>query len=123
MKLEQKRESELPNWVKLDHHSQLPGHFVYSQPRDGLRALSEPGGHRAAALSILALGHRPSKEWEQDSFTLSTHSTVMLDGRSSWHGGVGWGGDGARLGARRCPVLAWWAGAGGQSSDDSHGTL
>jgi len=48
---------------------------------------------------------------------------LMLDGRSSWHGGVGWGGDGARWGARRWPVSAWWAGAGGQSSDDSHGTL
>jgi len=48
---------------------------------------------------------------------------LMLDGRSSWHGGVAWGGDGARWGARRWPVSAWWAGAGGQSSDDSHGTL
>ena len=42
----------------------------------------------------------------------------MLDGRSSLHGGVGWDGDGARWGARGWPVSAWWAGAGGQSSDD-----
>jgi len=44
---------------------------------------------------------------------------MLLDGRSAWRGGVGWGGDGARWGARRWPVSAWWAGAGGQSSDDS----
>jgi len=50
-------------------------------------------------------------------------NNLMSDGRSAWRGGVGWGGDGARWGARRWPVSAWWAGAGGQSSDDSHGTL
>jgi len=44
---------------------------------------------------------------------------LLLAGRSAWHGGVGWGGDEARCGARRWPVSAWWAGAGGQSSDNS----
>jgi len=35
----------------------------------------------------------------------------MLDGRSAWRGGVGWGGDdGARWGARRWPGSAWWPG-------------